>query len=157
MATRTISNWDDVIDSRDVIERIQELRDERESLVDAEKEARAVAEQPAETEEERAELDEALKTASAELVEWDDDNGDELKALEALAEEAEGYSEDWEYGATLVRESYFTDYCEELVKDIGDLPKKIPFYIEIDWEKTADNLRVDYTEVDYDGVTYLVR
>jgi hypothetical protein len=29
--------------------------------------------------------------------------------------------------------------------------------IAIDWEKTADNMRVDYGSVDYDGTTYLYR
>lgn len=81
----------------------------------------------------------------------------ELDTLLKLQEDAEGYSPDWQYGSTLIRYSYFTEYCQELLEDIGDLPKDFPHYIEIDWEKTADNLKVDYTEVDYDGVTYLIR
>jgi hypothetical protein len=87
----------------------------------------------------------------------DDDDAQELKSLKKLADEADGYCEDWNDGATLIRESYFTEYCEELCKDIGDLPKEIPHYIVIDWEATAHNIRADYTEVDYDGVAYLVR
>jgi hypothetical protein len=43
------------------------------------------------------------------------------------------------------------------LEDVGDLPRGIPSYIVIDWAATADNLKVDYTEVDFDGVTYLVR
>lgn len=46
---------------------------------------------------------------------------------------------------------------EELCKDIGDIPRGMPSYIEIDWEKTADNLKVDYTAVDFDGETYWIR
>ncbi len=45
----------------------------------------------------------------------------------------------------------------KLLEDIGDLPSDLPSYIEIDWDKTADNLRVDYSEVEYQGTTYLVR
>jgi hypothetical protein len=33
----------------------------------------------------------------------------------------------------------------------------LPDWIVIDWDATADNLKVDYTEVEFDGVTYLVR
>lgn len=81
---------------------------------------------------------------------------EELRTLLSLAAEA-GDCGDWKYGATLVRESHFTDYCEELCKDIGDLPKDIPGYLVIDWEATADNLKADYSEVDFAGVDYLIR
>ena len=87
----------------------------------------------------------------------DEDEKEELAILTALAEEAEGYAPDWKYGEALIREDYFTDYCQELIEDIGDLPKNIPDYIVINWEETAENLKADYTEVDFDGVTYLIR
>lgn len=125
------TKYDDVIDSRDVIARIEELEGERDATEDA---------GPGYT-----------------WAELNPEDADELKALKALAEEAEGYAPDWRYGATLIRESYFEDYCQEFVEDIGDLPKDLPDYIVIDWEGTARNIRVDYTEVDFDGVPYLVR
>lgn len=56
-----------------------------------------------------------------------------------------------------MRESYFTEYAQELCEDIGDVPKNLHSYIAIDWEQTAENIKVDYTEVDFDGVTYLIR
>lgn len=92
----------------------------------------------------------------------DDDEARELSDMEALLEDVKGYGGDhqWEgdwYPVTLIRESYFPEYCEEFVKEIGDLPQEIPSYLEIDWEKTANNLRVDYSETDFDGVTYLYR
>ena len=125
------SNSDDVIDSRSIIERIEELTEERDSFEKGGHEADWSLANP--------------------------DEADELKALEALAEEAEGYAPDWKHGATLIRDSYFVDYAEELCKDIGDMPQDIPSYIEIDWEKTAENIQVDYTSVEFDGVTYWVR
>lgn len=127
--TKTLSNLEDVIDSRDVIERIEELTGERDLL---------------EGEDAITEFDES-------------DDGVELKALQALAEEAEGYADDWKYGAALIRESYWVEYCQQLLEDIGDLPRDLPGYIAIDWDQTAENLKVDYTEVEFDGVTYLVR
>lgn len=137
----TISNTDDVIDSRDVIERIEELEGEREALVDAITDAGADF------------LDETQK----ELADWDEENKAELDALKALTEEAEGYSEDWRHGATLVRDSYFEDYARELLEDIGDIPRNLPHYLVIDWEATARNIQMDYTAVDFDGVCYWVR
>jgi hypothetical protein len=168
--TKTISNSDDVIDSRDVIARIDELEDERQGLSDTLEEARTSLQEAQEkldgwegadeSEELLASRNEASKTfddSRNDLDEWDEDNGDELKSLKALAEEGESATSEWPHGEILIRESYWVEYCEELVKDIGDMPKEIPSYIEIDWDKTADNIKADYSEVDYDGVTYLIR
>lgn len=152
-----ISNRDDLIDSRDIIARVEELEGERESLDDTLKNAQADLELIVEGEDRISEAEEAVVEARDDLAEWDDDNGEELKALQSLVDEAEGYAADWQYGATLIREDYFTEYAMEMMQDIGDLPRNLPSYIVIDEEATADNLKVDYTEVDYDGVTYLVR
>lgn len=162
---REISNSDSVIDSRDVIARIEALEEERESLVsaiddaketlaDAKDDTSVLADDP----QELAELESNVTEAEEALTTFDEDEeGQELKVLKALQEEAEGYSSDWKYGATLIRRSYWIDYVEEMLKDCGDLPQNIPWYITIDWEKTADNLKMDYTEVDFDGVSYFVR
>lgn len=135
MRTTEISNSDDTIDSRDVIERIETLQGEREDF----------------------EHDGDGNRTESDWAEAHPEEAVELAALEALAAEAEGYADDWSYGAALIRDSYFTDYCEELVKDIADLPKDIPGYIVIDWEATAENIKVGYTSVEFDGVTYWVR
>lgn len=158
-----ISNADKVIDSRDVIARIEELEEERELLSETVASAQEALDEyfdPATTmdTDKLDELRESVKDAETALLEWDaEDEGQELKALLALQDEAEGYASGWKYGAELIREDYFTDYCQELVIDIGDLPKDIPDYLVIDWDKTADNLKADYKEVDFDGATYLVR
>ena len=145
--TQEIENSQDVIDSRDVIQRIEELQAEKldleETLDDAVKSF--------------AEVEEKEEAAEA-LTEWLEDYGDELKTLEDLADEA-GSSPDWPHGEALIRESYFTEYCEELCKDIGDIPNELPWYIanHIDWEGVAREIQQDYTQVDFDGVTYFIR
>lgn len=102
----------------------------------------------------------------AELEEMQDDDDwkgseekEELENLCRLRDDLEGYCSDWKYGVTLIRDSYFREYAEELVKDIGDLPKDLPWYIEsnIDWKGVADDVRQDYTSGDFDGVTYWAR
>lgn len=132
----TISNYDDIIDSRDVIARIEKLESEQAELVEM--------------------LNNGDITES-EMQAFDKEGGAELDALRELAEEAEQYAPDWNYGATLIRDSYFTYYVMELLADIGDLPRDIPSYIVIDEEATAENIKMDYTAVDFEGITYWIR
>jgi hypothetical protein len=87
----------------------------------------------------------------------DETTVDAFLELRAFNDKGENYAPDWTYGATIIAESYFTEYAEELCKDIGDVPQDLPGYLAIDWNKTAENLKVDYTEIEYDGNTYLVR
>lgn len=134
---RSIDNSEDIIDSRDVIERIEELEGER----DAHNE-----DNPGED--------------SDGLTDWEreyDDDARELKALQELAEEGSGYS-DWEHGAQLIRDSYFETYAQELAEEIGAISgsEGWPFNC-IDWEKAARELRMDYSSIDFNGETYWVR
>lgn len=132
-----ISNRDDVIDSRDVIARIEELREEIAEIEGEDFDAAKVGGQD--------------DPVSSELR-------DELAALEALADEASNYAEDWPHGETLIRDSYFVQYAQELADDIGAIDRNAKWPLScIDWDKAADELKVDYTEVDYDGVSYWIR
>ena len=126
-----ISNTDSVIDSRDIIKRIEDLKDE---LLDC--------------------TDEAEAREADLLEEWQ-----ELKVLQAVAAEGEQYAPDWSCGETLIHEDYFTEYCKELTHDIGAYDSNLPSYIEnnIDWDGVADDLKVDYTDIDFDGETYYIR
>ncbi|SRR6266404_5842693 len=139
-----ISNHDDIIDSRDVIARIAELEAELEAAYEEYCDGTKEAGGEPLTQNQWMEMEDF----------WDDT---ELTALQSLQEEAEGYAPDWCYGAQLIRDSYFVEAMEELCKDIGDLPREIPAYMVIDWEATAENLKTDYTSVEFDGITYWVR
>ena len=57
----------------------------------------------------------------------------------------------------LIAEDDFEEYVEELVTDCGYISKDLPSWIEIDWKATANNVRQDYSEVDFRGTTYLYR
>jgi hypothetical protein len=166
-----VSNMQDVIDSRDIIERIEELEADRDALVDAYTDAKdhydetIVAGRENNDESKVDELTEAqdkaydaYKEAETALEEWDASyDGEELETLKTLAEEASQYSSDWSYGEQLIRDSYFTEYVEELCDDLGYIPNDFPAWITIDWEDTADNVKQDYTSVDFDGVEYWIR
>lgn len=82
----------------------------------------------------------------------------ELQALRALAQEASAYAEDWEYGETLVRDSYFKEYAMEFADDIGAVNWEASWPNTcIDWDQAARELQIDYSAVEFDGVTYWIR
>ena len=180
----SITNLEDTIDSRDVIARIAELEEEREALVDAVNEAlHAVKDAEAavdlahddnsQTDDEveaasegpGCDLDNAveeLHSAKEELSDWDgyDDCGEELTKLKEFAEEAEGYTSEWEDGAYFIRDSYFTEHAQEEAESCCEMPdnggSNWP-YCCIDWEAAANMLKMDYSCFEFDDEDYWVR
>lgn len=133
----TISNTDNTIYSTDVIERIEELKGE---FIDA-------------TNSDPAEI--------MSVDDWkfglSDDDAGELVVLLEFAEQG-SQAPDWGYGELFIHESYFTDYVEELARDIGAVgDHEGNNWVVIDWEATAENVRMDYSEAEFDGETYLYR
>lgn len=129
----SISNSDDTIDSRSINERIEQLTEE--FTVDLE------------------DADDVKRMAG-----FDYEEVEELAKLIALRDEAKGYCPDWDHGATLINEEYFEKYAQELAQDTGSLNRETSWpFTHIDWESAADELKQDYTAVDFDGTTYYVR
>ena len=124
-----IDNFEDVLDARDIMARVEELEEERD-----EEDGPGLSDEDAQE----------LATLSAFLEDMKGAGGDEQ------------WRGDW-YPVTLVRDSYFTDYAQELVEECGYISKDFPSWIEVDWEATARNVRMDYTPADFDGVTYWFR
>ena len=86
-----------------------------------------------------------------------DDEYDELRALLDLAEQGETL-DDWEYGLQLIRDTDFEDYAQELAEDIGAIPETTSWPARcIDWEQAARELQMDYTPLEFAGVTYWAR
>ena len=105
----------------------------------------------------RRELEEAeekLEEARGCLEDFRSECGKEMECLEAEELYIRSASRS---GETLIREDRFTEYAESLCKDTAELLKDIPRYIEIDWEKTAENLKPDYITVTLHCGEYLVR
>lgn len=157
MRSEEITNNEDLIDSRDVIKRINYLEDERADLEMTVTEAEEALTDAGDDAGAKAEAEDTLAAAKAALREWD--GADELKALLALQEEAEGYSPDWRYGATLIRDTYFEKYTRELANDLhGKAIRDASWpFDHIDWDSAADALKQDYTRVEFDGEDYWVR
>ena len=80
----------------------------------------------------------------------------ELAALKAFAAKYD-YVEDWKYGADFIAEEYFTEYIKDMLEGCGTIPRDLPDYSAIDWEETAENLKCDYVDAEFNGVQYYVR
>lgn len=122
----------DFFDSRDMIERIEELEA----------------------------LKEAAEDPDAEDSDREDFGEEEAEELQKLTNFAEGVSDsEWEFGMTFINDSHWEDYAQELCSDLGYLPNSLPGFISsnINWEGVATDLKVDYTSYELDGVTYWVR
>jgi hypothetical protein len=125
----------DYIDVRDIIARVEELREERE----------------------QSEIDPAGYGGPADT--WAEERA-ELAQLESILDDLKGNGgdEQWEgdwYPVTLIRDSYFNEAMDELLEDIGDLPKELPCYLTITVD--YDALQMDYSSVEIDGTTYWYR
>jgi hypothetical protein len=143
---RDISNRENMLDSRDIIARIDDLRDELEA------EHEAIGGPGSDTL-----FDTWLQETAEDSAHTLQEAASELRALLRLADECEGYG-DWAHGEGLIRESYFKDYAQEMAEDMGAIDRNAQWPLNfIDWDAAADALRQDYMEVDYDGVTYLMR
>ena len=139
METTAIDKYADIIDSRDVIARIEYLQ-------------AAWDESTGESHEDYALSEDDWSVGLS------DDDAHELVALMELAEDGESLP-DWQYGESLIRDSYFEDYARELAEDIfGKLPSGVgwPAYC-IDWARAARELQTDYTTVEFDGEQYWAR
>jgi hypothetical protein len=145
MAT-DISSTDDIIDLSDVTERVEELEDAKEAYLGDVDEM---------SEEERA----------AVLNAWEEsDEGQELQSLLALLKALEnsgGGDHQWRgtwYPGSLIRDSHFQDYARQLAEDIGAIPDDAKWPCTcIDWDQAASELKVDYSALEFDNVTYWYR
>lgn len=125
---------DDLFDSREVIERIAELESLAETMSDEE------------------------ETQEARAGAYEEYDADEYAALIEFRDEYDGqFGDSFEDGITFIHEDYFTDAMKELCEDVGYLPEGTPDWLVIDWDETADNLRVDYSEAEFRGSTYWAR
>ena len=92
-----------------------------------------------------------------DVEEWRDDKVYDFEHIDEINELEDEISE-FSFGETLILEDDFIEYCEDMVEDCYNL-RDVPGFIKnnINWEGVASDLSVDYTNVTYQGVSYLVR
>lgn len=140
----TFTGTQDVIDSRDILERIEELTNDFLCGVES------------------GEL--GLDDFDMTFSDWlsgglDYDDAVEVFELIRFREEYDGQFGDYfTDGVTFVHEDYFTEFAKDSIEDMGYVvPNEMPAWIVIDWEATAENFREYYTEVEFLGQTYWAR
>lgn len=96
-----------------------------------------------------------LEEDTEELEDWEQD---ELESLQDLNEDGETSFSSWEDGISLIRDSFFEDYAQELAEDIGAISDSMTWPVNcIDWEEAANILKLDYTLLEFDRVEYWAR
>lgn len=132
----------DFWDLRDLAELAEECRDILDPEMDSDDEEM----------QEALEVLTKLSKLSGDLnQESDATDGDSVS--EAL-NDAMGY-----YGPTLISESYWEDYAKETVIEFGYISDDMPEMIRnnIDWSGIAEDMKVDYTCVTFDGSDWYIR
>ena len=92
-----------------------------------------------------------------DVQEWREENDNDFDHIEEI-----DYVEDnvleFSFGETLIPNNDFTEYCKDMVEvcyNLKDVPDFIKF--NVNWEGVASVLGVDYSEIKYQGETYLYR
>ena len=146
-----------ILDSRDLQKRLDDLEFDLDQLEEAVTDAQDGYNEldPDSDEQDIFEDAEELLTDTEDTLKEfkESDEFEELEELRIMVNEIP----EWQYGATLINEDYWEEYVEEMLKDIGDIPSDLPNYLVIDWEATAENIKADYSEIEYDGETYYYR
>lgn len=140
MSLYDVSSNEDIIDSRDIIARHEELEERNEfwALPEAEREAQ----------------DDTVVYDEGPL---DENEAEELAQLDRVIHQGTSLA-DWEYGVTLIRSTYFEDYARELAEELNGNESNHSWpHNCIDWERAARELLQDYTDIEFDGVTYWAR
>jgi hypothetical protein len=87
-----------------------------------------------------------------------DSDDPSILALGELIDECEDYVEDWKYGVSIIRDTYFRNYAMDLADELGLMPDGYVWPIScIDWDQAERELQMDYTSVNFGGVIYWVR
>ena len=144
----------DIIDIRDIIERFENIEGD---LLAAFNEQQKIEADDTETD----------NPEDSAFIEWSKqtvhEDAEEYQQLKAILQESEslGGDEQWRgnwYPVTLIRDSYFTQYAQELAEDIGAVKSDAQWpHTCIDWEHAARELQYDYTAVDIGDLTYWTR
>ena len=135
-----------MIDTRDLVEKRDELK---EFLVD---------DFNLTFEKEIKDFDELIEivdnSEDKDVQKWRDDKVYDFEHIDEINELEDEISE-FSFGETLIPKHDFTEYCEDMGYDLTQVPDFIKN--NIDWEGVASDLSIDYTNVTYQGVSYLVR
>ena len=106
--------------------------------------------------EEMTESFEDILFEEEEIESWKQDWQEEINQITCIDEVEDEIGSEFDFGETLIPEDEFEDYCKDLVEyDLDNVPEFIKN--NINWSGIASDLSVDYSEIEYQGETYLYR
>ena len=103
--------------------------------------------------EEMTESFEDILFEEEEIESWKQDWQEEINQITCIDEVEDEIGSEFDFGVILIPEDDFTDYVEDLLEGCGDISDDF----EIDWEATAEDVKQDYSELEYEGETYFYR
>ncbi len=151
-----LSDWGaaKILDSRDIISRIDDLESSETDLTDATEELAEIEESEPGATADRLDAARELRDTAAD--DFPAEEREELETLRSIAEQ--GNYGDWDHGETLILDSHFVDYAREFASDIGAISADAQWPLShIDWDAAADALKADYTEIEAAGESYFMR
>ena len=152
----------DVIDSRDVIKRRDDLQDELTACGTFKVNEfleRYHAPRDELNAEEIEELTDWLNEFSGEFdIDAYEDDVKELEALNTFIDKCSNYG-DFDHGTSVIADDYFKTYAQDLANDIGAIDQRSTDWPcnHIDWDAAADDLKHDYMSIDFNDETYWIQ
>ena len=160
MSQNEITLGENILDSRDIIKKIEEIEGDIEGMREEAAEFQVEIDAADAAEEITIPIADRIATLRMDvetLGEQIQDLRDELAPWKELADEFGGYG-DWDHGEALILESHFKEYAQQLAEDIGAMEDSSRWPGNcIDWDQAADDLKMDYTEATAGGYTYYMR
>ncbi len=142
-----VSSSDDFIDARDVTMEADQL----ESEIEDKKEEITLKTQEienADEEDDQADLQSELDDLADDLTELESD----AESIIALRDELDLYPE-----PTLINESHWTAYVEQLAEDIDGIDTSAWPFNCIDWDQAAEQLSMDFSIITFEGTDFYIR
>jgi hypothetical protein len=139
----TVYDGDDIVDSRNIIERIEELETDLDDAASEDEEYQE-AHGPAGDTLHYAQWVVDLGAYGPNRHLWYEEAYEFLELCK-FRDEAQTYCRDWRHGETFIKETYFPEYAQQLADDCGMLPRDQRWPLNhIDWGAAAEELRQDY-------------
>lgn len=135
-----------VLDTRDLIEKRDELKEE---ILNDFLECFPQYEDMTESYED-------ILMEEEEIQDWKEGWSEEINHIEEI-DFIENEVSEFNDGTTLIDESDMEEYVKVLLEDLGYIPQDFPSWIKIDWSSTTDNVKQDYSEITYQGREYFYR
>lgn len=89
--------------------------------------------------------------------EWEDCKYSEHAMLTEIIDNVRDYSSDWASGVVLIKEEVFAEHIKSEYIELGLITDEVLNLVCVDWSRTAEKAACEYTEIDINGTTYMLK